>query len=324
MDCCSFLYSSVLKEESVKETTSSHWEDERDIVHKDHQGNVLKVIEAPKPHPVLTEPVLLQSMLYGLFLVLFGAQFPTIILVWETFLLVGYDKTIEAYNKIKNDMLVTIHTLKDLEAKSKDTVDKALSAYHKKDLSGLSIEDAKHIIEVLRQVDYKHAAGALKTLQVTAMVVMGCLNVQIVKAASLGSSVGETVNMTVHYYIDMILKPFIPSKFWDIISPTITASTYSTSMYLAMFSGTMIQTYQAALKGSSLVSKNVYAIVANHLKFLPRKYAKTICDALAMGLILYSLEFQTMNTLGANAGINMILTPFTMLEDFLVKYNNVQ
>ena len=131
---------------------------------------MLKVIEAPKPHPVLTEPVLLQSMLYGLFLVLFGAQFPTIILVWETFLLVGYDKTIEAYNKIKNDMLVTIHTLKDLEAKSKDTVDKALSAYHKKDLSGLSIEDAKHIIEVLRQVDYKHAAGALKTLQVTAMV----------------------------------------------------------------------------------------------------------------------------------------------------------
>ena len=32
-----FLYSSVMKEESVKETTSSHWEDERDIVHKDHQ-----------------------------------------------------------------------------------------------------------------------------------------------------------------------------------------------------------------------------------------------------------------------------------------------
>ena len=105
-----------------------------------------------------------------MFLVLFGAQFPTTILVWETFLLVGYDKTIEAYNKIKEDMLVTIHNLKDFEAQSKDTIDKAMEAYHKKDLSGLSIEDGKHFMEVLRQLDYKHAADAMKTLQITVMV----------------------------------------------------------------------------------------------------------------------------------------------------------
>ena len=122
------------------------------------------------------------SLLYGLFLVLFGSQFPTTILVWETFLLVGYDKTVEAYNKIKDDVLVTILTLKDLEANSKETVDKAMNAYNKKDFSSLSIEDGKHLLGVLSKVDYKHAAEALKTLQITAMVrsidtVYLCINI---------------------------------------------------------------------------------------------------------------------------------------------------
>ena len=153
---------------------------------------------------------------------------------------------------------------------------------------------------------------------------MGCLNVHVVKAASLGSSVGESMSSIVHYYIDMILKPLVPAMYWDIISPTITASTYSASIYLAVFSGTMIQTYQAALKGSTLVSKSAYDMMASKLEFLPRKYTKVFCDALAMGMIFYALEFQAMNTLGANTGINMALTPLVMLENFLVSYNNVK
>ena len=152
---------------------------------------------------------------------------------------------------------------------------------------------------------------------------MGCLKVQVVKAASLGGSIGDTVSSTVHYYVDMILKPSINPMYWKIISPSITASTYSASIYLAVFCGTMMQTYQSALKGSSLVSKSAYDLVANKLKFLPKKYAKTICDAIAVGLVIYALEFQAMNTLGANAGINMMLTPVTIVENYLTSLNNV-
>ena len=84
-----------------------------------------------------------------------------------------------------------------------------------------------------------------------------------------------------------------------------------------------MQTYQSALKGSSLVSKSAYDLVAHKLKFLPKKYAKTICDVIAVGLVIYALEFQAMNTLGANAGINMMLTPVTIVENYLTSLNNV-
>jgi hypothetical protein len=318
-DCCDLF---CRAETPVRQQSALH-DDEKDVVHKDHQGNVIKVVKAIKPHPVLVESASSLSLLYGLFLVLFGSQFPTTILVWETFLLVGYDKTAEAYNKIKDDVLVTILTLKDLEANSKETVDKAMNAYNKKDFSSLSIDDGKHLLGVLSKVDYKHAAEALKTLQITAMVIVGCLKVQVVKAASLGGSIGDTVSSTVHYYIDMILKPFINPMYWKIISPSITAFTYSVSIYLAVFCGTMMQTYQSALKGSSLVSKSAYDLVANKLKFLPKKYAKTICDVIGVGLVIYALEFQAMNTLGANAGINMMLTPVTIVENYLTSLNNV-
>ena len=154
-------------------------------------------------------------------------------------------------------------------------------------------------------------------------VIVGCLKVHVVKAASLGGSIGDTVSSNVHYYIDMILKPFINPMYWKIISPSITASTYSVSIYLAVFCGTLMQTYQSALKGSSLVSKSAYDLVAHKLKFLPKKYAKTICDVIAVGLVIYALEFQAMNTLGANAGINMMLTPVTIVENYLTSLNNV-
>ena len=134
------------------------------------QGNVITSNKTTNSQQVFIESISWKSTLYGVFLILFGSQFPTTILVWETFLLVGYDKTIEAYNKIKEDMLVTIHNLKDFEAQSKDTIDKAMEAYRKRDLSGLSIEDGKHFMGVLRQLDYKHAAEAMKTLQITVMV----------------------------------------------------------------------------------------------------------------------------------------------------------
>ena len=79
-------------------------------------------------------------------------------------------------------------------------------------------------------------ADALKTLQVTALVLVGCLNVKFVKTATLGSSVGETVNSTVHFYAEKLVKPFLPLKYWNIIAPTISVSAYSAAVYLAMFS----------------------------------------------------------------------------------------
>ena len=114
----------------------------------------------------------MQSMLYGLFLLFFGARFPTTILVWETFLLFGYEKTVESYNNLKDDFLHTIRALIFIEAKSRGTYDKAMDAYHKKNFSTLAIEDARHLVDVLSRLDCKHATDALKSLQVTAMVCM--------------------------------------------------------------------------------------------------------------------------------------------------------
>ena len=153
---------------------------------------------------------------------------------------------------------------------------------------------------------------------------MGCLNVKVIKATSLGSSVGSTVSSLVEYYLHMIFKPLIPSKYWSIISPSIVAFIYSVSIYLAVFSGTIIQAYQAALKGSSLISKNLYGYASKNLKFLPTQAVKTICDASIMGLVLYALDFQAMNILRGNDDVNLILSPLTMVENFLVSHNNVK
>ena len=149
-------------------------------------------------------------------------------------MLCAYDKTIEACRRLWGDFSAIIRNSGEVEAEVMDSVQRALSISRVRGRQFTS-SDFWHLVEACSRLDYSHIADTFKTLQVTAIMVLGCLNVNIIKTATLGSSLGDTANTFIDYYFKVLLKPFLPDIYWKILYPTFRGVTYSAVVCLALF-----------------------------------------------------------------------------------------
>jgi hypothetical protein len=218
----------------------------------------------------------LLPVFYGLFLLYFGVKHPTITLVVEVFLITAYATTVEMCGEISKDFFDIIKNLRVVEKEVEGNV----RAHN----GNWTWEDTANILHALAKINMAPFVSIVKDANIMFMVLCGCLKVNMAKSVALAASISNTIEPTVKYYLTELLEPLVPSNVWDSLSILLTGGIYATVLFYAFTCSKLLVTYQAIVKGSSLISEGIYKFFIKELKLDP-VVAKLVCDSIT-GLII--------------------------------------